>query len=164
MVFLVALIVLTFALALLNLLLTYGIIRRLNLSHPALADVKPLLPDEDIGDFETATTRGKSLSGAQLRGTTTVGFFTPGCQPCEEKLPAFVEFAQVNIGNALAVIVANSSAEADPMVARTEKFADVVVEPYGGPVCSAFAITGTPVVMTLNERRVVQIGLPAKAA
>ncbi|GGL10695.1 hypothetical protein Sme01_15940 [Sphaerisporangium melleum] len=41
---------------------------------------------EEIGEFATATTQGKPLSSAHLRGTTTVGFFTPGCEPCEEEL------------------------------------------------------------------------------
>lgn len=155
---------LAITLGLLNLLLTYGVIRRLRLAHAPVTAPPALLAGGEAGDFEATTTRGELISAARLHGETTVGFFTPGCAPCEENLPAFVASARRGVGKALAVIVADYGDEAASMVSCAENAADVVIEQPGGPVCRAFGVTGTPLVITLHDRRITRAESPVKVA
>ncbi|WP_214408485.1 TlpA family protein disulfide reductase [Sphaerisporangium fuscum] len=127
-----------------------------------MTDDLSLRTGADIGDFAVTTTKGEPLTSAQLSGPTTVGFFTPGCEPCEEHLPAFVASAEESDSKVVAVILADADVRDLSMVLLTEKVADVVVEPIDGPMCRAFGITGTPVVVTLDGRRITHAGHPVQ--
>ncbi|MFE0153531.1 TlpA family protein disulfide reductase [Nonomuraea sp. NPDC059007] len=163
MIFLTALGVVTLALCLLNVLLTYSVIRSLNRTGPDPSERLSIMPGEAVGDFEVATTTGRPLSTAALGETTLIGFFAPGCSPCEEAFPPFVEFAQGWTGNVLAVIVTADRVEAGTMISAAEEAADVVVEPIDGQLCRAFGLRGTPAIRIVRDRKILHENLPVRA-
>jgi hypothetical protein len=108
-----------------NLLLTLGLARRINQEEPPAV----LLPPGSVVDVA-------------LEPPTLVGFFSPGCGPCRERLPEFVTRARrAPSGRTLAVVVGDS---ADAMVASLTDVASVVVEPRGGALATAFGVRGFP--------------------
>lgn len=153
-------VVLAVALTLLNLVLTVGVIRRLR-EHTALLSERAGAADvmldvgEKPGDFSATTTDGERVSRETLIGEQLVGFLSPGCGPCKEILPRFVERAAVaGRANALAV-VAPGAEDADDLVAQLEPVARVVVERDDDPVSRAFKVRGFPALCLLNADTVV---------
>jgi hypothetical protein len=95
---LTAAVVVVGALCLLDLLLTFGVIRRLQ-THTGHLD--QLLKGSQSGggfppvgapidEFAAVATDGEPVGLARLTDATVVAFFSPGCAPCREKLPVFV--------------------------------------------------------------------------
>jgi hypothetical protein len=149
---------------LLNLTLTIGVIRRLREHAGLLRPADELgraqgggTPPEPVvgkpvGDFSVTTVDGDELDRAKLAESTLVGFFSPGCQPCAELRPAFIEYA---VGLArdrvIAVINAGSGAEAAADVRALAAVAQVVVErPGAEPLSAAFGVTGYPTLCTVD--------------
>lgn len=121
----VAIVMLTL-LGLLNLLLTLGLARRIREEPPAV-----MLPP-----------------GARVDTTfeppTLVGFFSPGCGPCHERLPEFVARARrAPAGRTVAVVVGDGE-RADDMVTTLGGAVSTVVEPGGGTLSTAFGVKGFP--------------------
>ena len=153
-------VVLAVALTLFNLVLTIGVIRRLR-EHTGLLSARGGATDvmldvgEIPGDFSAATTDGEHVSRDTLIGEQLVGFLSPGCGPCKEILPQFVERAAVaGRANALAV-VAPGAEDADGLVAQLEPVARVVVERDDDSVSRAFKVRGFPALCRLNADKVV---------
>src|SRR5262249_26657192 len=152
-------------LCLLDLLLTFGVIRRLRLHSELLSRRSPLAGDEAVPvgsppmPFETTTTDGQRVSAETMPARTIVAFFTPDCSPCREQLPVFVdkatEFVQ-NGAHVLAVVVGDTDAGAE-MVGQLERVGPVVAEPMGGPVSAAFRLRGYPSMCVLDERGIVSV-------
>lgn len=155
----------------LNLVLTLGVIRRLR-EHTALLDRLQAgpgagMPDQmpagaEVGEFAATTTDGEPLSHELLAGQTLVGFFSPTCQPCKERLPEFLEVAPDVPGGrqqVLAVAVGGEQ-ECANLVADLAPVARVVVEPPSaeGPVSQAFKTSSYPTFGVLEGRRVVASG------
>src|SRR5262245_52970288 len=92
---------LALAVCLLDLVLTLGVVRRLrrhtelisNLSSGGWQPGAILADGKTAGPFEAVATTGEPVSRDRLSGRTLVGAFAPTCTACEEKLPAFVDFA-----------------------------------------------------------------------
>lgn len=154
-------------LCLLNLLLTFGVIRRLrqhteHLNRLAPADSPPGIGVGDaVGDFETTTTTGEPLSRAALTGQTLVGFFSPGCQPCATQLPHFIDRARELPGGraqALAVVVAGTEGGQD-YVERLAPVARVVTEGVDGALQAAFQVTGFPMLYLVDDGTVRAAGV-----
>ena len=115
-----------------NLLLTLGLARRINEQEPPAV----LLPPGSVVDVA-------------LEPPTLVGFFSPGCGPCQERLPDFVARARrAPAGRTLAVVVGDA---ADTMVASLTGAASVVVEPRGGTLATAFGVRGFPAFALVGE-------------
>lgn len=163
--FLTAAVVAVAALAVLNLVLTLGVVRRLRehsqqLGRLAVGGLSGLGgPGEELilpvgerpDEFTAHTVDGGEVSLASLRRPAMVGFFSPDCPPCTEWIPRFVAAASRSAREqALAVVVADG-AEAVADVARLRDVAAVVVEPVDGPVAKAFAVRGFPALCTLAE-------------
>ncbi|MEU6219206.1 hypothetical protein ABZ845_17055 [Streptomyces sp. NPDC047022] len=77
-----------------------------------------------------------------------LGFFTPGCQACKERLPLFVDQARTvtrETGRSVLAIVHGTEEETREQVAALSEVAHVVVEQGDGPLGEAFDITGYPV-------------------
>jgi cytochrome oxidase Cu insertion factor (SCO1/SenC/PrrC family) len=170
--YLTAAVMLVGFIGLLNLLLTFGVIRRLREHDTALAS-RPSMPGPDImvpagtevSDFETQTVDGTPVSNADFTGHTVVGFFSTTCEPCRDRLPEFVTHAATVPGGrdrVLAVVVSDS-VDADPsvadlFVAQLGPVARVVTEQYDGPIGKAFGVQGYPALAAVVNGTVVAAG------
>ncbi|WP_433790278.1 hypothetical protein [Actinoplanes sp. CA-252034] len=141
-----ALVALFGALTLLNLLLTFGVIRRLR-TRPANTIVSTpgfLTPGSLIGDFTAHDRDGRAVSRTELSGRTLIGFFSPGCDACRDRLPDFVSAAGVfGRERSLAIVMSDALSASDYLPSLTP-VARVVLDEPDGPLISAFAITAFP--------------------
>lgn len=162
MVYLAVAVAVVAAVAVLNLLLTLGVIRRLREHTTRLAALPPdgLGPPSDLvlavgerpAEFHAVTVEGDEVSLASLATPALLGFFSPDCPPCQEWIPRFVRAAgELPQGRkqALAVVVGNVTGAGDE-VAQLRQVAQVVVEQLDGPVSRAFAVKGWPVLCRLG--------------
>jgi len=150
--FMVAAVVVVGVLAMLDLTLTFGVIRRLR-EHTELLSAKNPAPalrvGETVGAFHTSTVDGGTVSRELITDETVVAFFSPTCQPCKEKMPAFVRYAQALDGGrerVLAVVVGDAD-QAGDFVAGLSPAAQVVVESHDGAVSSAFQVKAYPTML-----------------
>jgi hypothetical protein len=151
MVYLTAAVVLVGVLGVVNLLLMYGVIRRLRVHSDLLAQRGGGAPDiiagagSAVGAFTASTVGGTVLNGDDLVPGTLVGFFSPGCSACVEKVPLFVDAAARAGGQdrALAVVVGSEDGAAEYVSSLSPK-ATVVVESHGSAIERAFAVRGYP--------------------
>jgi hypothetical protein len=151
---LTAAVILVGVVALLDLILTVGVIRRLR-EHTALLSNPPgaggprfMEVGQEIEAFATVTIDGQPLGRDTFSGETLIGFFTPQCQPCKAQLPSFVDYARSTPGGptrVLAAVIGEDDEVAD-MVTTLRPVAQVVVESRGGPLVTAFHIRAFPTV------------------
>jgi hypothetical protein len=140
----------------LNLLLTFGVIRRLR-EHTELIGTGGAGANtvstmrrvgESIAPFDATTVAGDAISRDGLSGVTLIGVFGVGCEACEEKLPKFVDFAGSFPGGrqqVLAVVAARGDdAAAARYVDELAPVANVVSESDRGPVLTALGVDGYP--------------------
>lgn len=157
-------------LALLELLLILLVARKVRVLDERLSLARRALPAEgggrpwlaagtQIPPFWAETVRREPVSLDWLRGRESViGFFSPGCRPCGEQLPAFARLADDRGRQPLAVIV-GPAAGADEYLAVLDGAVPVVREEQGGPVTTAFAARAFPGVFLLDkEGRVLASG------
>ncbi|MFI6456364.1 TlpA disulfide reductase family protein [Streptosporangium amethystogenes] len=180
--FLTAAVVLVGMLCLLDLLLTFGVIRRLRehtthleklLGDSRSGDPFPAL-GERVGEFAATTTDGEPVSRDLLAGETVVAFFSPGCGPCREKVPVFVELAReraLDRQQLLAVVVDETKepvgtagtagtqpggVEAKEMAEALAPVARVVLEGEEHPVATAFTVHAFPAFCLVDAEGVVR--------
>jgi thiol-disulfide isomerase/thioredoxin len=137
----------------------------LRLSLRAESGGRPwLAAGTQIPAFEAQTTSGEPVSLERLLGQESmVGFFSPGCTPCREQLPAFARLAGDGGRAALAVIVGPAST-ADELLAVADGTVPVLREAQGGPVTTAFAARAFPGIFLLDPQgRVVASGATVTA-
>uniref|UniRef100_UPI0010414060 TlpA family protein disulfide reductase n=1 Tax=Actinomadura roseirufa TaxID=2094049 RepID=UPI0010414060 len=161
--FLIAAVVLLGLLAVLNLLLTLALIRRLKSDEAASGhgghggDTGPpvlLKPGSRPADVMALTTADEPVSTETLSGV--VGFFSANCEPCHDLAPRLAEHARaVGREKVLAVVAGD-----DPgLVALLAGSVRVVVEDFQGPVSTAFKNEWTPALYLLaDDQRVVATG------
>ncbi|GIH78031.1 TlpA disulfide reductase family protein [Planobispora longispora] len=148
------LVVLVGALALLNLLLTFGVIRRLREHTELLAGRAPASSPEPpslpvglrVSAFRGATTGGEPLTHESWSGDTLVAFISPDCSPCQERMPSLIETARLWPGGrqaTMAVVIAEPDAAAE-YAELLSPVARVAVEPPGGPIAAAFGVAAFP--------------------
>jgi hypothetical protein len=123
-------------------------------SGPALPSegaVRPWLEaGTQIPPFRAQTTSSEPVSLEQLLGQeSVVGFFSPGCRPCREQLPAFARLASDSGRPSLAVVV-GPAGQADEYLSILDGVVPVVREEQGGPVTTAFAARAFPGVFLLD--------------
>ncbi|MFC0531393.1 TlpA disulfide reductase family protein [Phytohabitans kaempferiae] len=167
--FLIALVVLVGVVAVLNLVLTVGVIRRLRQHTEKLADLSAMGPPMDmmigagerVGEFAATTTDGEPVSRELLFGQTLVGVLSPDCSACKERLPEFIARAEAfpgGRGQVLAVL-AGEPAEVQPYRERLAPVARVVIEPpTGGPLATALNVQGYPAFAVLDSTGTVVAG------
>src|SRR2546430_47024 len=153
-------VVLVGLLCLVDLVLTLGVVKRLHQHAELLARSPggsagagpPLAIGQTPADFESVSVDGRRLSRQDLDGGGLVGFFMPHCRPCHERMPEFTAYASTlpgGLDRALAVVVGNGQ-EAEQMASQLGEAARVVVEQPGGPIATAFAVSGFPTVFALD--------------
>jgi hypothetical protein len=144
-------------LCLLDLLLTFGVIRRLreqaNLisgigrSGPGVID---LLPGQFPGSFSAITATGESVNNAT--GLRVVAFVSASCSACPERVPAFAEYL---VGNRIEpatvlVVVRDADGTLPAYLDLVAGLARVYLEPADGEVGQAFKVTGFPAFCLLD--------------
>jgi thiol-disulfide isomerase/thioredoxin len=150
--YLTAAVIFLSVLGLLNLFLTLAIVRRMRTMNPEPPE--PLSVGSAIRPFTAAATDGRPVSERDLYGgQALVGYFSPGCPPCEAALPRFVTYAAgLDRQQVLAVIVDDTGTDAagDQAVAL-EAVARVVVTGERSAVVDALSAHGYPAVFLLDE-------------
>jgi len=150
-IFLAAAVVIVGALCLLDLLLTFGVIRRLR-EHdqmivrppqPAMPTIG-LAPSEPVGAFSATTTGGELLSGAD--GLRVAAFFSSSCSVCPERVGPFVDYLTEHLvarDSALSVVV-GADGGPPPYLDRLAEVTKVCVEQDDSEITKAFKILGFP--------------------
>ena len=114
---------------------------------------------------------GAVVSAADLHGERSlIGFFTPGCAPCHDQVPAFIAFAKSipgGPGHVLAVISDGGRPtakvpgnDADRLVEELTgaEVAQVVRGPSAGEAATALAVAGYPSFLLLDAGGRVEAG------
>jgi hypothetical protein len=153
---LVLAIVLLAMLALLNLVFTFGVVRRLR-EHTTLLDrlgegIRPgrtmLGPGRTVPAYAATTVDGAEVSSGGTGGPMLIGFFSLGCQPCTEKRPVFAERAQHHPGGRERVLAVVVGDDADGDVAsylrELTPVALVVRQQPSGDLPAAFGVDAYP--------------------
>ncbi|MEV4310259.1 hypothetical protein [Nonomuraea sp. NPDC049624] len=150
-------------LSVLNLLLVLALIARLRGSGgargagPAPERIPlPVLPPGTTPAPFTATTRdGELVDAGAIR---LVGFFSPACSLCGERLPGLLDYVRrgrFRREEVLAVLIGTPDEVAE-LAARIGPAAKVVIEEEPeGPVWRAFGLRGLPAFYLLDERGVI---------
>ena len=165
------------ALCLLDLLLTFGVIRRLREHTEMLARNQPdalgaigLAAGEAPATFAATDDDGVAVGGPS--GLRVVAVFSTSCSICPKRAPAFVDYVRehrVRRDEVLAVVV-GQSAESVPYLADLTGAARVCTESADGPIGRAFAVRGYPAFFALDAAGTVRwsgydpAALPAPAA
>jgi hypothetical protein len=147
-------------LCLLDLLLTFGVLRRLR-EHATLLAAMPtdqppgLATGERPVPFVTVSTAGQAISGPS--GLRVVAFFSTSCSVCPGKIAPFLRYAQsagLHQDRVLAVIATET--EASDYLAELSDAASVCLEqPQGGAVGNAFKLNGFPSFFLLDDDGVI---------
>ncbi len=153
MVYLAVALVAVAALCTWDLLLTLAVLRRLRDRPNGTmgADTGGIPVGAAVGSFGTRCVEGVPLTERDLADGALVAFFTTGCVPCRNKLPAFVAEARTmgSRRQVIAVVVSpgatpDETAEAETMARRLAPVARVLVEGADGPCTAAFGVTAFP--------------------
>jgi hypothetical protein len=151
------------ALCLLDLLLTFGVLRRLREHGTLLSETGQLGPPViglEAGQrpepFSAVATSGRQVSNdSEL---VVVAFFSTSCSICQERVGPFSGYlAEQGIGpeRVLAMVERDHRGEPPPYLAQLEEVATVCVEPATGPVARAFQVSGFPAFCLLDARGAV---------
>lgn len=153
---LVTAVVLLAVLTLLNIALLLAVVRRLREHETRLSSLGTavaaggsLVPEvmapvgHRISEFTAESVDGRLVDRATLETPALVGFFSPSCDSCHERVPDFRKAAGDHVGSALAVVVRDDKDPAE-LIADLDGSATVVVEEPEGPLSAAFAVRGFP--------------------
>lgn len=154
-----ALVVLT-TLTLLNLLLTFGVVRKLREHTQELAAARPpvtLTVGAQVPDFTAPTVGGDVVSTATLQASGgLVAFLAPDCSGCQEQLPSVRSALAEALDTPMAVLIVLTRLRPAPDRADHERAdliaslgvldtrAAVVDEPLDEPLQSAFQVAAFP--------------------
>lgn len=165
MTYLVTALVVVALLCLFNLLLSFGMIRRLRqhtellnrpLHEPAERDlVRPV--GSTVGEFATTTVDGEPVSRDSVGAAALIGFFSVTCPACRERKPDFLAGAPRYAAagwTVLAVVVGDPAASAE-LVSELRPAGTVLAEDVGGPVGDAFTLTGYPAFVLVRDNQIV---------
>lgn len=157
---LVTAVVLLALLTLLTLALLLAIVRRLREHETRLAE----LAAGGAGMPALIAPPGTAVTGLDVPLPALVGFFSPTCSACHERLPAFRDAAAAHPGGTVAVVVADSGDPAE-LVAALDGTGTVRVETADGPLASAFEVRGFPAFAVVDpDGRIRSSGFELPAA
>ena len=157
MIYLFAAVAIVGILCVLNLVLTFGVIRRLREDTARLAAEHRFAIEvgRRPAEFTARTIDGEEVS---LKHPALVGFFAAGCEPCTAQIEPFVvQAAKLPDGAAQVLVVIDGTTEtAQDYITALSPVAQIVLEVgNNGPVKSAFELTGFPSVFLLDDDGVV---------
>lgn len=156
--FLIALVVLLAALGVLNLLLTFGLVRRLR-EHTKLlntlyefvgveAGIDPeragIVPGETVGEFQTTTVDGEPVGRDDLAPATVVAFLAATCDSCHEQLPDLLTYARERGRQRVLAVVDGAGGDPTDLVERLNAAVRVVLADPESSIGSAFRIRSFP--------------------
>jgi thiol-disulfide isomerase/thioredoxin len=150
--------------AALNLVFTLAVVRRLReheekLSRATFAEAEvpeALAAGERPDAFEATTVDGARVTEDSLAGGI-VGAFSPGCGPCEEAMPKFIEAVRHRPKDGVLAVVADTDGAA-AIVEQLRPVARVVLEPPAGALQAALRIPGFPTLYTFDADGAVATG------
>jgi thiol-disulfide isomerase/thioredoxin len=161
--YLVTAVVILAVLVLVDLVLTFGVIKRLR-EHAQLLAAGPggmpsmRQPGELVGDFTATSVDGESVS-RQFDAPTAVAFFSRHCPACAKRLPEFVAYAQDLPADCARPLVILIGDDTDELVTTLREVSRVIIEPVNGPVSKAFGVKATPsLCMVSPSGRVIDSG------
>ena len=100
-----------------------------------------------VAPFAATAVDGERVGSDALLADTIVGFFSPQCKPCEERVPLFIA-AAADAPNgrrqAIAVLSGPADDSMDDYVTRLGRVARVVAENHDGALHRAFGVMGVP--------------------
>jgi hypothetical protein len=140
------------------LLLTLAVLRRLREHERRFADLRgPAViepPVDRVPAFTTTTVDDRVVQGPDL-GRSLVAFFSTDCVACLPEVPKLLRYLTDGNGyprdRVLAVVAGADAPQGQRIVDQLREVADVVREPHGGPVCTAFATTRFPAYYVIAE-------------
>jgi hypothetical protein len=154
---LIAIVTLVGVVSLTDLLLTFGVVRRLRehtaLLAPLRAGHRPVIGvgvGEAPAPFAAVATDGQPLAGPA--GFRAVAFFSSSCSACPERVPPFADYVRANrLGreDVLAVVI-GADEEPVPYLEDLAAVALVCREPADGELSKAFAVSGYPAFCLLD--------------
>ncbi|MBT2369920.1 hypothetical protein J7E88_32765 [Streptomyces sp. ISL-10] len=137
--------------ALVNLIFTMGVVRRLRehtqLINDRLHDAVVPPPTGKVAhDFTVDTIDGTTVSRTSLNSPLVAGFFTPQCKACVIQASEFIDYAATVPGgrDSVVAVISGTGPEAEEYAAQFADVAHVVVEEPFGPVQLAFSVDGYP--------------------
>jgi redoxin len=166
--FLTALVAVVGIVTVLNLLLLFGVIRRLKEHDQAIAQLprgsagpaeSMRAPGSEIDEFTAVSTDDVPVTKASLTGETMVGFFSVSCAPCVESAPKFAAHVTGGKDNVLAIVIADDDEDPAAMVGVLGDSARVVVEGYDGPIATAFGVTAFPTYAVIADGKITASAL-----
>lgn len=171
--FLTALVVVVGIVSVLNLLLLFGVIRRLKEHDQAIAKIphgamesapadSMRAPGSEVDEFTAVSTDNVPVTKEALTGETMVGFFSVSCAPCVESAPKFAEHAAGVPGgkdSVLTIVVADGDDDPSELVGILSDSARVVVEGYDGPIAAAFGVTAFPTYAVVASGKITATAL-----
>jgi hypothetical protein len=144
----------------LHLLLTFALIARVRALQDQLTGTGARLPEPgtEIGKFAVVTPAGETLSEQSLgEQPTLVGFFIPGCSPCERSRGELLDTPP-----ALPMLAFVAGTEVDPgaraLVSSLEPIARVAYTIDGDAVNQAFRPNGFPSFFRIEQGKVAAAG------
>jgi hypothetical protein len=160
---LIAAVIVVGTLCLVDLLLTFGVIRRLREQTALLAapDSRERavigVPEGELpGGFSATTTTGEVVSGTA--GVRVVAFFASGCSACPERVPPLMRYLSRNgIGQdgVLAVVQGGDSVPPPSYLADLTGVARVCAGPDNDGIVQAFQTAAFPSFCLLDARGAV---------
>ncbi|MFC4070256.1 hypothetical protein [Actinoplanes subglobosus] len=163
MFYLTAAVTVAIAATALNLLLTFGVIRKLRVHDAKLADRSAVIQEAtlpagtSVPAVTAPTVDGGTASSVRPGGAQLLGFFSIGCGACDDRIPEFIAY-QERTGVAAVAVVVTDADDSGPYVARLAPHVDVVVERERGPLATVFAVTSFPALCLVDAQGVVVAG------
>jgi len=161
---LIATIIIVGLIALVDLVLTYGLIRRVNSIQAAPHSIdNGLVPvvGHRIGDFVAGTTDNREITERQFKGPETFAVFVMvGCGPCHRLAEELSQMTPPESPLLLFIASSRGGDEEAARIAAQVPFARAIcVIDSTGAVTEAFGVSGFPTVIRVGEGVVRATGL-----